>query len=396
VPGVRHAVAAGSFRRRLESVGDLDILVTGGAAADVMSAFTHYDEVQDVLSQGDTRSSVVLRSGLQVDVRVVPEESYGAALHYFTGSKAHNIAVRTRGVKLGLKLNEYGVFRGEQPVAGRTEADVYATVGLPYIEPELRENRGEIEAAASGPLPQLVTLKDLRGDLQSHTRATDGHGTLEAMAAAAQQRGLEYLAVTDHSKRVAMAHGLNGTRLRQQMAQIDRLNAKFSGFRLLKSIEVDILEDGSLDLSDDVLKDLDVVVAAVHSHFNLTREKQTERIVRALDNPCVNILAHPTGRLIGEREPYEVDLERLLLAARERGCFVEANAHPARLDLNEVHCKLAKDVGVKVAISTDAHSEADLDLLRFGVDQARRGWLTKADVLNTRPWPALQKLLKRG
>jgi DNA polymerase (family 10) len=339
---------------------------------------------------------VVLRSGVQVDVRVVPAESYGAALHYFTGSKAHNIAVRTRGVKRGLKINEYGVFRGERLVAGRTEADVYGAVGLPVIEPELRENQGEIEAAEQGRLPRLVALGDLRGDLQAHTDATDGRDTLDAMARAAKARGLEYLAITDHSKRVAMARGLNAARLRRQLAAVDRLNARLAGFRLLKSIEVDILEDGLLDLSDDVLRDLDLVVAAVHFHFNLSAEKQTERIIRAMDNPLVSILAHPTGRLLGERDPYAVDVERLLEAARERGCAMELNANPLRLDLNDVHCKMARELGVRIAISTDAHSAADLEFLRHGVDQARRGWLEPKDVLNTRPWPELQQCLRRG
>ena len=395
VAGVKQVVPAGSYRRRMETVGDLDFLGTCTQAEAAMAAFVAYDEVKEVLARGDTKSSVVLRSGLQVDLRVVPEESFGAALNYFTGSKAHNIALRTRGQKLGLKLNEYGVFKGERAVAGRTEDEVYRSLGLGTIAPELRENRGEIEAAEQGTLPRLVTLKDIRGDLQSHTSATDGKNTLEEMAAAAQARGLEYLAITDHSKRVAMARGLNATRLRQEIKAIDKLNAVLKGFVVLKSIEVDILEDGSLDLSDDVLKDLDIVVAAVHSYFQLSREKQTERIVRAMDNPLVHILAHPTGRIIGERPPYEVDMEQLLRAAKERGCFVELNAHPDRLDLNDVHARMAGELGVKVAISTDAHRAEDFDLMRFGVDQARRAWLTPAAVLNTLPWPDLQKLLRR-
>jgi len=395
VAGVRRVVVAGSYRRRLETVGDLDILVTTANAAAVMQSFTHYDEVREVLAEGETRSSVVLRCGLQVDVRVVPLESYGAALHYFTGSKSHNIAIRTLGVKKELKINEYGVFRGDKPIAGQTEEEVYASVGLPFIEPELRENRGEIEAAIEGRLPAMLTLKDIRGDLQAHTSATDGHNSLEEMAEAARAKGYEYLAITDHSKRVAMAHGLNATRLRRQIKKIERLNSRARGFRLLKSVEVDILADGSLDLSDDVLADLDLVVAAVHFHFNLTRDQQTERIIRAMDNPFVNIIAHPTGRLIGEREAYEVDMARLISAAKERRCYLELNANPARLDLNDRDCRLTRELGVKVAISTDAHSVEDLEFMRFGVYQARRGWLSASDVLNTRPWTQLRELLER-
>ncbi|MGQ9662458.1 MAG: DNA polymerase/3'-5' exonuclease PolX [Kiritimatiellia bacterium] len=394
--GVKQLIPTGSYRRRLETVGDIDLLATCDPSTDVMQHFVRYEEVAEVLAQGDTRSSVKLRSGLQVDLRVVPQESYGAALHYFTGSKAHNIAIRTRGVKAGLKINEYGVFRGNQRLGGAEEEEIFALVGLPFIEPELREDRGEIEAAEQGRLPQLVTLEQIRGDLQSHTKETDGHADLEQMAESAHAHGYEYLAITDHSKRVAMTHGLNATRLRQQIKAIEKLNRNMKGFFLLKSIEVDILEDGSLDLSDDVLRDLDLVVAAIHYGFKLTREKQTERLIRAMDNPYVDIIAHPTGRLIGERPPYEVDMERVLKAARERGCFMELNAHPLRLDLSDVHCRLAKELGVKVAISTDAHSLSDLDYMRFGVYQARRGWLEPDDVVNTRPWAVLRRLLRRN
>lgn len=396
LPAVESVQAAGSYRRRLETVGDIDILAVCGEASGVMDRFVHYEDVSKVLSHGETRSSVVLRSGLQVDLRSVPKESQGAALHYFTGSKAHNIAIRTRGVKLGLKINEYGVFRGESRVAGDEEASVFASVGLPSIEPELRENRGEIEAAEAGRLPKLVRLEDIRGDLQSHTNMTDGHFSLAEMAQAARAMGHEYFAITDHSKRVAMAHGLNATRLSQQIREIERMNEKLSGIRILKSIEVDILEDGSLDLSDDILKELDLVVCSVHYKFNLSRERQTERIVRAMDNPYFNILAHPSGRLIGEREPYEIDMERVMQAAKERHCFLEVNAHPMRLDLTDVHCKMARELGLKVAISTDAHAVTDLAYMRFGVGQARRGWLEAEDVINTRSWTDLRKLLKRA
>ena len=396
VKGVKRVVPAGSFRRRQETVGDVDILATCADSAEIMRRFVGYEDVAEVLAHGATRSSVILRSGLHVDLRVVPEESYGAALHYFTGSKAHNIAIRARGVKAGLKINEYGIFHGEARMGGATELDVYAAVQLPYIEPELREDRGEIEAAEKGQLPKLVVLADIRGDLQSHSTATDGQAGIAEMARAARKRGYEYLAITDHSQRMTMVHGLNAARLAQQIREIDRLNEKFSGFRILKSIEVDILENGELDLADDILKELDVVVGAVHSLFYLSREKQTERIMRAMDNPCFHIFAHPSGRLLGERDAYEVDLERLLHAAKERRCFLELNAHPMRLDLNDAYCRMAKELGVKIAISTDSHNPLSLDFMRFGVGQARRGWLEKDDVLNTRPWEAARKLLRKS
>lgn len=395
VPGVAEAIVAGSYRRRKETVGDLDVLVTCREAWRVMDAFVSYEDVSKVMARGDTKSTVVLRNGLQVDLRVVPQESYGAALHYFTGSKAHNIAVRHLGVQRGLKINEYGVFREESRIAGQAEAEVFAAVDLPFIEPELREDWGEIAAAQQGRLPKLITLADLRGDLHAHTKATDGRNSLEEMAQAAKERGYEYLAITNHSKRVSMAHGYDAKDLAAEMAEIDRLNGKLQGIVLLKGIEMDILEDGSLDLPDDILKELDLTVCAVHYNFNLSHEAQTQRILRAMDNPYFNILAHPSGRLIHRREPYDVDMERLIRAAKERGCFMELDAQPDRLDLIDIHCKLAKDLGVKVAISTDAHSTADLGFMRWGIGQARRGWLEAADVLNSRPWPELKKLLKR-
>jgi DNA polymerase (family 10) len=395
MPGVGDVTAAGSYRRRLETVGDLDILVTCAESAAVMDRFTGYEEVREILAKGGTKSSVRLRSGLQVDIRVVPEASYGAALHYFTGSKAHNIAIRQMGVKKGLKINEYGVFRDEERIAGRTEEEVFAQVGLPYILPELRENRGEIEAAQKGALPKLIVLEDIRGDLHAHTRETDGRATLEQMAEAARQRGYAYLAITEHSRSLAMARGLDPVRLRQQIAAIDRLNETSGGLRLLKAIELDILEDGSLDLPDDVLAELDLTVCSIHSRFNLPRDRQTERLLRAMDNRHFHILAHPTGRLIGERDPYDVDLEKVLQAAAERGCCLELNAHPDRLDLDDIHCKMAKEMGIKLSIATDAHFTTDLGFMRFGIGQARRGWLEKDDVLNTRPVEEMLKLLRR-
>lgn len=393
--GLKNIVVAGSFRRRRETVGDLDILVTAKKDTKVMERFVDYEDVRKVVSRGKTRSTVLLRSGLQVDVRLVPQVSYGAALHYFTGSKAHNIAVRKIGVGKGYKINEYGVFKGDERIAGKSEQEVYQQVGLPYIEPELREDRGEVEAAKEDELPTLVTRQDLRGDLHSHTKETDGHYRLEDMARAAKDLGYDYLAITEHSKKVSMAKGLDEKRLRQQMDEIDRLNDKLKGLRLLKGIEVDILEDGSLDLPDDVLKELDLTVCSVHYHRNLSKKKQTERIIRAMDNPHFNILAHPTGRLINERDAYEVDLEKIMKAAEERGCYLELNAHPDRLDLSDRYCKMAKEMNVKVVISTDAHSINDLEFIRFGVDQARRGWLEPGDVLNTRSLNELKELLKR-
>jgi len=387
---------AGSYRRRQETVGDLDILVTCKKSAPVMERFTSYDEVSRVISKGDTRSSVVLRSGIQVDLRVLPDESYGAAMHYFTGSKAHNVAIRKIAVNKGLKINEYGVFKNKKKLAGKTEEEVFDQVGLPYIEPELRENRGEIEAAKKGNLPNLVTVDDIRGDLQMHTKASDGNFSIREMAEGARDKGYEYLAITDHSKRVSMANGLDEKRLRKQIDEINMLNGKMKGIRILTSCEVDILEDGSLDLEDEILKELDLVICAVHYNTNLSEKKQTERIIRAMDNPYFNVLAHPTGRLIGSRDPYPVDIEKLMKAAVERNCFLEINADPERLDLNDIHCKMAKEMGLKIPISTDAHSVSGLDQMRLGVAQARRGWLSSEDVLNTRSWQKLKKLLGRN
>jgi DNA polymerase (family 10) len=393
--GVRDCVVAGSFRRRRETVGDLDILVTCPDGARVVEHFVAYADVRDVVSQGPTRSTVRLHSGMQVDLRVVPEDSYGAALLYFTGSKAHNIAVRKLAIAKKIKINEYGVFKGTKRIAGRTEKDVYACVGLPYIEPEIREDRGEIEAARKHRLPRLVTVGDVRGEMHAHTDATDGEDTLADMAAAAHERGYEYLAITDHTKRLAMVHGQTARRLATQIAKIERLNSRLRGFTILKGAEVDILDDGSLDLPDDILKELDFTVCSIHYKFALSQEQQTERVLRAMDNRYFRIFGHPTGRLIGERDAYPIDMERILRGALERGCYMEVNAQPDRLDLSDTHCRLAKEIGVKVAIATDAHRTSDLDKLRFGVDQARRGWLEADDVLNTRSVGALRKLLKR-
>lgn len=398
IPGVKQAVIAGSYRRRKETVGDLDLLVTCKRHSPVMQRFVEYEDVEEVVSHGQTKSTVRMRSKLQVDLRVVAEVSYGAALHYFTGSKPHNIAVRKIGVGKGLKINEYGVFRGDERVAGRSESEVYAAVGLPYIEPELREDRGEIEAARQGSshLPKLIRQQDLRGDLHSHTKASDGKYTVREMAEAARRHGYDYLAITEHSKRLTVTHGLDETRLRRQMTELDKLNDTFDGFRLLKGIEVDILEDGSLDLDDAVLSELDLVVCSIHSKFDLPADKQTERVIRAMDNPHFNILAHPSGRMLGQRGPHGLDIGKAMEAAVERGCFLELNSQPDRLDLTDSYCKLAKDMGLKLAISTDSHTTAGLDVVRYGVDQARRGWLEADDVINTRCWSDLKQLLTRS
>jgi len=392
---VRHAAVAGSYRRRRETVGDLDIVVAAPPRAGIIERFVGYEDVAQVLARGSTRSSVVLKNGIQVDLRVVSEANYGAALIYFTGSKAHNIALRGIAAGRGLKLNEYGLFEGTHRIAAKTEEEVYRRLDLPYIEPELREDHGEIEAARREKLPRLVTLADISGDLHVHTSESDGHASLAEMVGAAQERGYAYLAITDHSERVTVAHGLDARRLARQIDEIARLNETLSNFVVLSSVEVDILEDGRLDLPDSILQRLDFSIGAVHSAFDLPRDKQTERLLRAMDNPHVAVIAHPTGRLIDERGSVDLDIERVLKGAHDRGCGLEINGQPDRLDLYEWHCKLAKDIGVKLVASTDAHSTAELGFMRFAVDQARRGWLEPADVINTRDLAGLRRLLRR-
>ncbi len=402
VPGIIDIEIAGSLRRWKDTIGDVDILVTCRKGADVMKRFIEYPDVREVVARGETKSTVILKVGLQVDLRVLEKKSFGAALQYFTGSKSHNIAVRDRARRMGLKVSEYGVFdeRTGRRVAGEKEEDVYRAVGLEWMAPELRENRGEIEAAESGRLPVLVEERDIKGDLHVHTTESDGANTLEEMVEAAIERGYEYIAVTDHSKAVGIAHGLDEKRLLKQTEDIDRLNERLkdSGkrFRVLKGTEVDIRADGTLDLSPDILKRLDCVVAAVHSGFNMTGKKMTERIVKALGTGLVNILAHPTGRLIGTREPYEVDMEKVMSAAKKYGVFMELNSYPERLDLNDSYCMLARDKGILVSIATDSHGSLHLDHVIYGIHTARRGWLEKKDVLNTRSLSELLKLLRRS
>ncbi len=394
VAGVQQVVVAGSFRRAKETVGDLDILVIAGRESPVMERFVDYEDLTDVLSRGTTKSSIVLRSGLQVDLRMVNAESFGAALQYFTGSQAHNVALRRLGRQRGLKINEYGVFKFEERVAGHTEESVYQSVGLAFIPPELRENRGEIEAARNNCLPQLIELKDLKGDLHAHTNWSDGRNTFEEMIKAAQKRDLKYLAITEHSDRLKVAGGLGATRLLEQIERIDRFNEEHTEITLLKGIEVEILEDGSLDLSDDILGKLDLVVGSIHSYFGLPLQKQTERILRAMDHRYFSILAHPINRLIDERPPIEVEMVKVIQKAKARGCFLELNSNPRRLDLDDTYCQIAKAEGVLVAIDSDAHSVNSFDHLRYGVGQARRGWLEKDDVVNTRSLEDLKILLK--
>jgi DNA polymerase (family 10) len=394
-PRVQQVEVAGSLRRARETVGDLDILVTAPEGAPVCRHFTAYPDVAEVLQSGDTRASVVLRSGLQVDLRVVPPASYGAALMYFTGSKAHNIRLRNLAIDQGMKLNEYGLFKGKCTVAGESEEEIYEWLGLPWIPPELREDRGEVEAAKKKRLPVLIERADLRGDLHVHTRWSDGTADIAAMARAAAEHGLQYIAISEHSRRLTMAHGLDPPRLAQQCAEIERLNAKGAGAHLLTGIEVDVLDDGALDLPDQALAPLDVVIAAVHSKFNLPRAKQTARILAALENPHVRILAHPLGRLIDQREPYDVDMLAVVRKCKARGVALELNAHPERLDLTDVHCRMARDEGVPVAINSDAHSVHEFDNLVYGIGQARRGWLERDNVLNTRPLDEVLAWLRR-
>ena len=394
LPDVSQVEIAGSYRRGRDTVGDLDVLVCAPSGAEVFGSLKRYADLRELSASGTTKASGVLRNGLRVDLRVVPPASFGAALHYFTGSKDHNIHTRRLAQERGWKLSEYGLFRGSRRVAGETEEGVYRALGLAFIPPELREERGEIEAAARNALPTLLERVDLKGDLHAHTDASDGHDSLERMAAAARAQGLSYLAITDHAKHLGIVRGLDADRLAHQAEAIDALNEKLRDLTLLKGTEVDILEDGRLALPDAALEKLEVVVIAIHGHFELSEAKQTTRILRALEHPRVSILAHPSGRLLGEREPYAFDFERLLDAVRERGCFLEVNGQPSRLDLDDVHIKAAVDRGVRLSIASDAHSADQLANLEGGVRQARRGWARKEDVLNALPLGELRKALR--
>ncbi len=395
-PHLNRLTPAGSWRRGRDTVGDLDFLATvtaSGTAEALITHFCEFAEFKTVLGQGNTKGSAVLDNGLQVDLRVVPADSWGAALQYFTGSQAHNIAIRARAKTMGLRVNEYSVQQDDTAIAGATEKDVYAALDLPWIPPELREDRGEIQQALDGQLPTLITSDDIRGNLHAHSDASDGKHPIAEIATAARDIGYEFWAVTDHSKRLTVANGLDEDRLRRQVDEIDRLQDQIDGITILKGIEVDILEDGSLDLDDDVLALLDVVVVSVHSKFSLPRDKQTERIIRAMDNPYTTFVGHPTGRRMPKRPEMDLDMERILAHAAQRGCYLELNAGPHRLDLHDRYCRQAADMGVMVTINTDAHSIHDFENIDYGVSQARRAGLTANDVINTRTTGELRDLL---
>ena len=391
---------AGSLRRMRENIGDIDILATGPDPQKMVHTFTHLPEVKEILASGETKASVIVEGGTQIDLRVVEENSYGAALQYFTGSKGHNIRLRGIAKAKGIKINEYGVFKGERRIGGEEEKDVYSALGIGWIAPELREDRGEIEAAQEGHLPNLVQESQVKGDLHVHSKWSDGTSSIEEIARAAQKRGYQYIAICDHSRSLKIAHGLDESRLMKQIEEIDRLNEKLQGekrkgFQILKGAEVDILADGKLDFAEKILEKLDLVVAAVHSGFKQDKSKMTKRIVRALENPLVHLLAHPSGRLLGARDPYEVDVEELMEAAKQHGKALEINAYFERLDLDDIHCRKAKEMGIRVGIGTDAHHLDQMWMMSLGVAVARRGWLEAKDVLNTLPLREILKWCRR-
>lgn len=391
---VIQAKVAGSCRRRKETVGDLDLLVTSLVPAEAMDRLAGHESVEKVLARGETKQRVRLRSGIEMDLRVVADESYGAAMQYFTGSKEHNIVIRRRAQERGLKVNEYGVFRGEEFVAGETEEEVYAAVDLPWIPPELREDRGEIQRAEQNQLPTLIELQDIRGDLHMHTTATDGRNSIEEMVEAAKARGLKYIAITDHSKRVTMANGLNAERLREHWRAIDAVRGRVSGIDVLCGIECDILEDGTMDLDDDVLSEADWVVAVLHYGLKQPREQIQKRLLNAIRCPYVTAIGHPSGRIVLKRPGADIGYEDVFKAAADHGVMMEINAHPSRLDLDDVHAVAARDRGIPIVISTDAHSTTGFDVMRYGVNQARRAGLDKKDVANTRTFKQFCKMLR--
>ena len=394
VPRGRFAVA-GSLRRWKETVKDIDVLAAGKNPGEIAGVFVRLAAVKEILERGQTKCTGITAEGIQVDLRVVEESSFGAALQYFTGGKAHNIKLREMASRRGWKINEYGLFResDEKRIAGKEEEEIYSALGLPWIPPELREDAGEIEGAMEGKLPELLSLADIRGDLHAHTNWSDGSHDLDSLVAAAKERGYRYIAVTDHSKGLGVAHGLDEKRVREQIRLIDAANTKLSGFRILKGIEVDIRGDGSLDLPDELLAELDIVVASIHSGFKQGREQITNRLLSAVRSPFVSVVAHPTGRLIGERDPYDADMEAVFREAARRGIAMEINANPMRLDLSDQHARMAKRYGIPIVVSTDTHIAANLDYMEYGVGTARRGWIEKKDVLNTLGAAALMKRL---
>lgn len=402
--GVEKITPAGSLRRGRETVGDIDLLITGKCCTNGKQRTAVIDRVlatpglTDVLAKGENKVSFKIRSGMQVDVRLLPPESFGAALQYFTGSKAHNVSLRQRALKLGFTLNEYGLFRldDDKQVAGRTEEEIYQKLGLDYIPPEMRENCGEIEAAAEHRLPELIKLEDIRGEIHMHTVETDGRCTIEEMATAARERGYEYIAITEHSKNLAFANGLDDKRAAEHIKRIRKANEQIEGIRILAGIEVDILADGELDLSDSVLEEMDVVVASVHSAFNQEPAKMTDRLLTAMSNKNAMIVGHPTGRILLRRDAYQFDIDKVLDAAAKNNVKMELNAYPDRLDLNDRHLRMARERGVKIVINTDAHHTSHFEKLKYGILQARRAWLTRSDVLNTLPAEKLVAALKRA
>lgn len=391
---VSRVAVSGSIRRMQETIGDLDILVTSEKPETVMNFFVKMPEVSHVYSKGNTKTMVRLKSGMDADLRVVPDKSFGAALQYFTGDKRHNITLRVLAEKKGLKLNEYGLWRGKKLVAGKTEEEIYKALGMVMPPPEIRNDSGEIQTAIQNRLPKLINYGELKGDLQVQTNWTDGENSIEEMAEAAKKSGLEYIVITDHTKSLAMTGGADEKKLLKQMATIDRIQKKFPKIKILKGAEVNIMKDGSLDIKDEVLAKLDVVGVAVHSHFNLPRAEQTKRIIKAMRNKHADILFHPTGRLIQKREPYDVDVNEIIKAAKETGTVLEIDADPHRLDLKDEYIRKAVAAGVKLSIDTDAHSKNSFHYLEFGIAQARRGWAKKSDIINTRSWPEMLKLLK--
>jgi DNA polymerase (family 10) len=382
---------AGSLRRMKENIGDIDILATGKDKEKILQVFTHLPEVKEVLASGETKASMIVEGGTQIDLRVVDEDSYGAALQYFTGSKAHNIHLRGIAKAKGIKINEYGAFKGEKKIAGKEEKDIYRSLEMDWIEPELREDRGEIEAAQGRSLPQLVQESEIKGDLHVHSKYSDGTSSIEEIAQTAQKRGYQYVAICDHSKSLKIARGLDESRLLKQIEEIDRINEKLKGFQILKGTEVDILSDGKIDFSEKILEKLDLAVAAIHSGFKQDKGKMTKRIIQALENPYIHILAHPSGRLLGARDPYEVEMDELMEFAKKYGKALEINAYFERLDLNDIHCRKAKEMGIRVGIGTDAHHLDQMWMMSLGVAVARRGWLETKDVLNTL---SLKEILK--
>ena len=391
--GIEKIALAGSIRRWRETIGDVDILALSSKAKPVIDAFTGLSRVAEVLAAGSTKASVRTEDGLQIDLRVVPPASYGAALNYFTGSQAHNVRLRGLAQSKGLKLNEYGLFKGERRVAGKTEEAIYRKLGMEFVPPELREDRGEVEAALDGELPELLELDDIRGDLHVHSNYSDGHSTIEQVARAAKSRGYKYVSINDHSHSLGVARGLTEERLFEQLEEIEKVNRRVKGITVLSGTEVDILSDGSVDFPDEVLEKLDVVVASIHGGFQQSGDRITGRIISAIENPNVDIIGHPTGRLLGTRPAYDVDLEAVMAAASDNGTALEINSHYERLDLNDVNARRAAEMGVMVAISTDAHHPDHLGMMELGVRTARRGWLGKTDVLNTLTLASLRRRL---